>query len=474
MDTEKIKHFPSAPGVYLMKDKDNNIIYIGKASSIKKRIFSYFQTSHNISARKNKLVSKVKEIDYIVTSSKAEALLFEASLIKEYQPQYNVALKDDKSYPLLKLTVFDNFPRLYLTRQRKNDGAKYFGPYADVKLLRVALKTLRDVFPLRTCRIFPKSVCLNYHIGQCLGPCVEKIDKKSYQEIVREVILLLEGKRRQLLKELFGRMVRASNNQQFEKAARIRDRLGALSSVIPSSRKTYRHKKELSELKTLLKLSKVPQRIEAFDISNTGTSHAVGSMVLFYNGESDKSGYRRFRIKDVKGINDYAMLEEIIIRRYTRDKLPLPDLVLIDGGRGHLFSALHALKRIGLKDLAVISIAKVKEEIFLPQKRERLFLPENSSALQMVRKIRDEAHRFAISYHKALRAKTLSASGLDNIKNIGPKRKADLIKHFRCLEDVKGAKLDQLLKVKGISRKIAKDIIVYFNAIGPKRGPGKD
>lgn len=360
MDIEKIKRFPTAPGVYLMKDKDSNIIYIGKASSIKKRISSYFQASPNISARKNRLVSKVKEIDYIVTSSKAEALLFEASLIKEYQPRYNVALKDDKSYPLLKLTTFENFPRLYLTRQRKNDGAKYFGPYTDVKLLRVALKALRDIFPLRTCRIFPKSVCLNYHIGQCFGPCVEKIDKKSYQEIVRDLSLLLEGRRKQLLKELFGRMVEASNDQQFETAARIRDRLGALSSVIPSSRKTYRHKKELSELKTILKLSKVPQRIEAFDVSNTGVSQAVGSMVLFYNGDSDKSGYRRFRIKDVKGINDYAMLKEIIIRRYTREKLPLPDLVLIDGGRGHLSCACNALKKIGLKNLPVISIAKVR------------------------------------------------------------------------------------------------------------------
>lgn len=464
MDTEKIKHFPSAPGVYLMKDKDNKIIYIGKASSIKKRISSYFQTSRNVSARKSKLVSKIKEIDYVVTGSKAEALLFEASLIKEYQPRYNVALKDDKSYPLLKLTTFENFPRLCLTRQRKNDGAKYFGPYTDVKLLRVALKTLRNVFPLRTCRIFPKSLCLNYHIGQCLGPCVDKVDKKSYQDIVRQLSLLLEGRRRQLIKELFNRMVQASNDQQFEEAARIRDRLEALSSVIPSSRKAYRHKKELSELKRLLKLSKVPQRIEAFDVSNTGGSHAVGSMVLFCNGESDKSGYRRFRIKDVKGINDYAMLKEIIIRRYTRERLPLPDLVLIDGGRGHLSSVCNALKRIGLKNLPVISIAKVKEEIFLPQRHEKLLLPENSSALQMVRKIRDEAHRFAISYHQILRAKTLSASGLDNIKSIGFKRKSDLIKHFHSLENIKRANLDQLIEVKGISRKTAKDIIVYFNA----------
>lgn len=442
-----------------MKDENGNVVYIGKASSIKKRVSSYFQASHNISLRKHRLISKVKDIDYVLTSSKAEALLFEASLIKEHQPQYNVIFKDDKSYPLLKLTTFEDFPRLILTRQRKNDGAKYFGPYANVKLLKVALKTLRRVFPLRTCHIFPKGVCLNYHIGQCLGPCVGKVDKKSYQEIVREVSLLLEGKRAQLLKELFSRMVQASNNQLFEEAARIRDRLQALSTVIPPSRRTYRQKKGLSELKAVLKLKKLPQRIEAFDISNIGGSQAVGSMVSFYNGESDKGGYRRFRIKDVKGIDDYAMLGEVIIRRYTREKLPLPDLVLIDGGKGHLSCARNVLKRIGLKNLPVISIAKAKEEIFLPQRQKGLLLSKNSSALQIIRKIRDEAHRFAISYHQLLRAKTVSASQLDDIKNIGPKRKADLIKYFGSIENIKRAKLNDLLKVKGITRRIAGDII---------------
>jgi excinuclease ABC subunit C len=218
----------------------------------------------------------------------------------------------------------------------------------------------------------------------------------------------------------------------------------------------------LSELKALLKLKRIPQRIEAFDISNIGASQAVGSMVLFYNAEADKSGYRRFRIKEVKGIDDYAMLEEILIRRYTREKLPLPDLVLIDGGRGHLSCACAALKRAGLKSLSVISIAKVKEEIFLPERREPLILPETSLALQFIRRIRDEAHRFAITYHKLLRKKTLSYSQLDNIRNIGPKRKTNLIKHFGSLENIKKAKFDDLLKVKGITRKIAEDIIAYF------------
>ncbi len=461
MDIEKIKHLPEAPGVYLMKDKNKNVIYIGKASSIKKRVSSYFQPSRTISPRKDKLISKVKGIDYLVTRSKAEALLFEASLIKEHQPQYNVAFKDDKSYPLLKLTTFEDFPRLILTRQKKLNGAKYFGPYTNVKLLRKALKALRRVFPLRTCRIFPKDVCLNYHIGQCLGPCRGKIDKSRYREIVQQVSLLLDGKRAQLLKELFKRMVQTSHDQQFEEAARIRNRLEALSSVIPPSQ-TQRQKKELSELKALLKLKKIPQRIEAFDISNIGGSQAVGSMVLFYNGESDKSGYRRFRIKDVKGIDDYAMLREVIIRRYTREKLPSPDLILIDGGKGHLSCACAALKRAGLKGVAVISIAKGKEKIFLPQRKEPLLLPKNSSTLQLLRKIRDEAHRFAISYHKLLRTKTVSSSQLDNIKNVGPKRKASLIKHFGSLENIKKAKLDELLKVKGITRKIAEDIGTYF------------
>ena len=302
---------------------------------------------------------------------------------------------------------------------------------------------------------------MNYHIGQCLGPCRGKIDKSRYQEIVRQVNLLLDGKRTQLLRELFKRMVQTSHDQQFEEAARIRNRLQALSSVIPPSQ-TQRQKKELSELKALLKLKKIPQRIEAFDISNIGGSQAVGSMVLFYNGESDKSGYRRFRIKDVKGIDDYAMLREVIIRRYTREKLPSPDLILIDGGRGHLSCACAALKRAGLKGVAVISIAKGKEEIFLPERREPFLLPKNSSTLQLLRKIRDEAHRFAISYHKLLRTKTVSSSQLDNIKNVGPKRKASLIKHFGSLENIKKAKLDELLKVKGITRKIAEDIGTYF------------
>lgn len=408
MTRNKLKSLLDAPGVYFFKDASGEIIYIGKASSLKKRVTSYFHKSRPYSPRLEILVSKIKDIEYTTTGSEAEALIMEAQLIKEHKPRYNVELKDDKSYPFLKLTLNEKYPRLFIARRRLNDGARYFGPFTEVKLLRKALEIMRRVFPLRTCRTIPKQLCLMFHLKMCLGPCEKLISEKDYNGIVEEALLFLEGKRTRLIELLSEKMLKASKDKNFEEAARIRDKLNALSAVVMSKGE------RVSDLKEALKLSRVPVRIEAFDISNIFGKWAVGSMVSFLKGEPDKSCYRRFKIKTVEAIDDYKMIKEVVRRRYTgslKDKLKLPDLILIDGGKGHLSVAEAELKAIGLGHIDIASIAKEHEEIFVPHKRLPIRLPKSSSALRLIQRIRNESHRFAITYHRKLRSKALLENG---------------------------------------------------------------
>lgn len=461
---EKLKLLPDAPGVYLMKDGEGSILYVGKARSIKRRVRSYFQRKGNLSPRIEALISHTKTIDYIHTPSEAEALIFEASLIKEHQPRYNVAVKDDKSFPFLKVTTNEEFPRIFIARRRKEDGARYYGPYTEAKLLRVALKIMRRLFPLRTCKVFPKSVCLNYHLGQCLGPCVGRIDKATYDEIVNEARLFLEGRRDTLLKELSRKMEEASRQRAFEEAARIRDQIEALTRVAKSPRKTA-VADVLYELKALLGLGTIPASIEAIDVSNIFGTEAVGSVISFHNGKPDKDNYRRFKIKDIKGIDDYGMIREVVRRRYKRaveESRSLPDLVMIDGGKGHLNCAKEELEQLGLRDLPIMGIAKELERIYLPHKDAPLVLSPGSKASLLLQRIRDEAHRFALSYHHCLKEKQTMDSLLDEIPGIGPKRKSDLIKHFGSIEQITKAPLEELMKVKSIDRKTAANIVEYF------------
>ncbi len=457
---EKIKQLPNSAGVYLMKDKGGEIIYIGKAASLKNRVASYFR-QRPLSGRLQALVDNINAIEYIATANEAEALLLENALIKSRRPKYNVSLRDDKNYPLLKLTLNEKFPRLFITRKKKEDGARYFGPFTEAKLLRQAVAFLRRVFPLMTCKKMPGAVCLNYYLKLCLAPCAGKVAAAGYNEIVKELVMFLEGKRPKLIKQLEEKMALASKEKRYEDAGRIRDQIRALASAVLKPQTRGDITGQLAVLKEILHLKKEPRKIEAFDISNISGREAVGSMVTFSNGRPYKSGYRKFKIKGVSGIDDYGMMREILRRRYENlieEKKPAPDLIIIDGGRGHLSSARDELKKIGLQDSPIMAIAKEFEHIYLPGEAEPIKLPSDSLALHLLEHIRDEAHRFAIGYHKALRAKLTSLSALDNIKGIGPKRKAALIRQFGSVEGIRRANKTDLLQVKGINKRLAEEV----------------
>jgi len=404
---KKLKEIPRSPGVYFMKDADGEVLYIGKAKDLSKRVASYFQENRPKTLRQMSLMENVKDLDYILTTSEEEALIYEANLIKEKKPKYNVDLKDDKSFPFLKLMLNEKFPRLMITRRKKDDGARYFGPYTRAKLLRSALSLMKSIFPLRTCRKIPENVCLSYHIGQCLGPCVKKIDEKEYGEIIRQLILFLEGKKMRLLKELAQEMKELSKEEKFEDAAIVRNRIAALSEVPGKKMRDYSGWGDVAvKLKKILRLPRLPLRIEAFDVSNIQGKEATGSMVYFHNGAPDKSNYRKFRIKDVEDIDDYAMIREIVRRRYKRlkeEKATYPDLIIIDGGKGHLKTAYNELVRLNLGSIPVISIAKREESIFMLGSKKALDINKDSQILYFIQQIRDEAHRFALKYHHKLR-----------------------------------------------------------------------
>ncbi len=368
---------------------------------------SYFQEGRPKTSRHTALLERVQDIEYIKTGSEEEALIYEAGLIKEKKPKYNVELKDDKSFPYLKLVLNEKFPRLIITRKRIEDGSKYFGPYTHVKLLRNAVSIMKNIFPLRVCRHMPDHVCLAYHIGQCMGPCIKKIDEASYGDIVHQTELFLEGRKKELLSELTAQMKQFSQQQEFEKAALIRNRLSALSEVSDKKVHDYSGWGSVAvKLKRLLSLAWLPLKVEAFDVSNIQGKNASGSMVYFHNGKPDKTNYRHFRIQ-VKGIDDYAMIREIVRRRYKRlkeENLEFPDLIIIDGGRGHLRAAYEELMKLNLTRIPVIAIAKQKEEIWTRASKKPIDINRDSEILHFIQHIRDEAHRFALKYHHKLRS----------------------------------------------------------------------
>ncbi|RKY37540.1 MAG: excinuclease ABC subunit UvrC [Candidatus Omnitrophota bacterium] len=402
----KIKSLPDAPGVYFMKGSRSEVIYIGKAISLKKRVGSYFVSHISDDPRRTALVSKIRDIDFITTSSEAEALILEAGLIKQYQPKYNVAIKDDKAYPLLKLTINEKFPRLFIVRKQKDDSALYFGPYTSVRLLRQALGFMRKIFPLRICRLMPKRVCLHYHLSQCVGPCAGKVSAPQYHKIVENLRLFLSGQKKSLLQKLFLQMQESASSLDFETAAKIKEQITALNSV---SIEQKIKNTPVNALNQLLKLERGQLVIEGFDISNIGGQYAVGSMVRFKNSQPEKKAYRRFKIKTVKQSNDYAMMQEVITRRYTKTlctTLTMPDLILIDGGKGHLHSVSRCLNKLHI-NIPALSIAKKFEHIYVQNYAQPICLPHTSKVLQILMRVRDEAHRFAVSYHRILRDKSI-------------------------------------------------------------------
>lgn len=413
--SEKIKTIPLNSGVYLMKDAAGKVIYVGKAVCLRKRVQSYFRPAAGVSYKTNVLAGEVAGIDHIETASEAEALLLEASLIKKYQPKYNVELKDDKSYPYIEISD-ELFPRISVVRraslrrgrQPKNKGGVYYGPYVNAGLIREALTIIRKIFHFRTCDPFPHEACLDYHIGLCDAPCIGNISKKDYARNIRNVRFILEGEKDTLYKNLKKEMEQAAKEHRFEQAAKIRDQMRAIGALYSGTR-DINYFKEAEQLQRALNLPRMPERIETFDISNIMGDQAVGSMVSFLNGKPDKSNYRRFRIREVRGIDDVRMVGEVVRRRYSRLKregLIFPDLIVIDGGKGQLSSARAVLDELEVR-IPIIAIAKREEEIFLPRKRDPVRLSADSLALQLVQRVRDEAHRFAVSYHRLLRRKNV-------------------------------------------------------------------
>ena len=458
---DQIRKLPTGPGVYLFKDRQRKLVYIGKALSIRKRVLSHFRLFGELFSKEGRMLEEVRTVDFIETPTEAEALLLEASLVKENQPKFNQELKDDKSYPFLKITA-EEFPRLLIVRGRKADGSKYYGPYTSVRLLKQAVKLLRVLFPMRTCRPMPKKVCLMYHIGQCKGPCVGEISKDQYHAVVKELGYFLEGRRDILLRNLFRKMREHSVKREYEEAKKIYEQVRALSAVPEGSFAKPKPARILKNLKEVLSLPKPPTRIEGFDISNIAGKEAVGSMVVFVEAKPSRANYRRFRIRTVQGIDDYEMMREVIRRRYTRvlnEKERLPDLVVIDGGKGHLAAASGELHRLGLRDLPILSIAKQHEHLFVPGREGPIVLPQNSPVLQLVQRLRDEAHRFAISYHRRLHKKQAMASALDSIPGVGPKTRERLLKTFGSVGKIKESTGEQLIGKARISRKTAGHIL---------------
>ncbi len=415
----KIAALPLTSGVYLMKDADGVIIYIGKAVSLRRRVQSYFKTrAHN--SKTDLLVSHIVDIDHILTQSEAEALILEASLVKKHLPKYNIELKDSKSYPYIMISQ-EKFPLVSIVRQTSSlpgrveekhlhpsgkGGCRYFGPYTDAALIREALSLIRKIFPFRSCAVLPAKPCLYHDIGLCEAPCSGKISAEQYRRTIKHIIRVLEGEKDKLYEELKAEMEMLSKNKEFERAVKARDQMRAIGSLYSSSA-DVNYFKEAEQLERALGLPKSPERIECIDISTTMGERAVGSLVSFSQGKPDKSNYRKFRIKEVKGMDDFQMVAEVVRRRYGRLKregLTYPDLIVIDGGKGQLGAAAAELKKLDI-DIPLISLAKREEEVFLPGKRNPVILSRDSLALKLLQRARDEAHRFAVTYHRSLRAK---------------------------------------------------------------------
>ncbi len=594
LSSDTIKNIPQNPGVYLFKNKSGKIIYIGKAKNLNKRIYSYFTKGEDHQYKLSFILMNAHKIEHIITATEKEALILEGNLIKKYRPRYNVMLKDDANYPLLKLDINNRYPRLIIVRRMRNDGALYFGPFTSASAVRSTLRLIGPVFPLRKCKTkeTPKRSrpCLNYQLGRCLGPCCLDVRVEDYQEIVDQVKLFLEGRNKELISQLKEVMRKTARELNFEKAASVRDQIRAVEKtverqtvvstqmkdqdiiglscsgkeavvvilfvrsgymvgsrnyfihykwenpgdILEAFLKQYYRNKEfvpteiilsdaindnqlisewltgmagrkasisvpirgdkkklvnmavvnagnillerkktdqsaiLEQAKSVLNLKRRPEHIEGIDISNLKGDLAVASLVTFVEGLPQKSDYRNYRIREVKGIDDYAMIAEVLKRRLKKGKPP--DLFLIDGGKGHLSVALKTIDVLGLENPpAVISIAKAvrvkagaTDKIYLPNRKNPLILARNHPVLYLLMRIRDETHRRAISYYRKRRKKKLTGSELDRIPGVGPKRKKALLKYLGDLRSIAKAELAELKGVPGINQRIAKNIFDYF------------
>ena len=598
INKDKVKQVPTKPGVYFFKNEGGEIIYIGKAKHLRNRVKSYFQNSKHQSAKNISMIKRIADIEWIVVGSEVEALLTEANLIKKHQPHYNINLRDDKSFPYIRITK-EPYPRVFITREIIRDGSKYFGPYTDVRHLRRSLKAVHSIFPVRSCDylINKKSIkdkkvslCLDYHIKKCQGPCEGMVDEIDYNKMIKQVIQFLQGRTKETELYIKNQMDNASSIMRFEDAGIYRDQLHAIKKFKEQQRKvaadfedrdvfslakdedygiavivrirngriTSREKislrnidesdevmmetiltrfylesdfipkeislpatpknkdqltnwlkqkrggaiklqipqkgerakevrlafqnaklllgewlinrkkrmelvpKMISQLQDDLHMKVPPRKIEAFDISHLGGTNTVASLVCFVDGKPRKSLYRKFKVKTVDGIDDFASMREIVYRRYKRVKKEsksFPDLILIDGGKGQLSMAVSALRELGLDYLPIVGLAKRLEEVFIPGSSDAQSIHKQSPGLILLRRIRDEAHRFAITFQKQQRTKTISKSIFHDIKGVGDKRVKKLLLIYKDLKTIAKLKPANIQRDIGVSEVIAKTII---------------
>ena len=530
---KKLNELPHKPGVYLMKDRFGTVIYVGKARDLRRRVSQYFHPSRRMGwdLKFNALVEAIQDLDVHVVRSEAESVLLEGKLIKEFHPRYNVSFRDDKRFLLLKVNLNDPIPRFTLTRLKQEDGARYFGPFANAGALRHTLQLIRRQFNLRGCRpLTPNETdyrhCLYGHLKFCTAPCIGNVTREQYLQQVLAACNFLDGQSDELQAQLEQEMKKAAAAQDYEKAATFRNAVTALRQTTQKTSKFQRlpytlplainPQKDLEELAQVLKLSGPPQRIEAFDISNISGTFGVASMVSFRQGKMDRANYRRFKMKTVTGQDDFACMAETVRRRYTRllheatnseqkedaASIPegtqpavlemhdapatqhatpvlrsstaeggrntsppsLPDLILIDGGKGQLNAACAELAKLGLSHIPIIGLAKEFEEIYQPGESEPIRLSHEAGALKLLQRVRDESHRFANTYNAQLRLKKISESILDEFPGIGQQRKAALLKKFGSIQRLRLATVEQIAQVSGFGGKAAADLKVFLEA----------
>jgi excinuclease ABC subunit C len=485
-----VRDLPHKPGVYLFKDRFNRVIYVGKARDLNKRVSQYFHPSRQYRAdRKTQaLLEAIWDLETHTVKSEPESLLLEGKLIKEYRPRYNISFRDDKKFLLVKVNLNDPFPRFMLTRMKKDDGSRYFGPFAHSGSLRKTLALLRKKFHIRTCRPeIPGEVdfrhCLQHIIKNCSAPCVNKITRAGYIAQVKEACEFLDGASGEMLAEFREEMKKAAERLDFERAAEIRNLLSDLKRTTGPTKRfarqfvtTVRPNEDIVTLQKELGMAALPKVIECFDISNISTTHKVASMVCFRAGKPDRENYRRYRIKTVEGQDDFASMAEVVRRRYSRvlsEGIRRPDLVVVDGGKGQLSSAKRELDALGLNDLPIIGLAKEREEIFRPGISEPLVIDHSSGAIRLLQRIRDEAHRWANGYHQILMKQRVSESLLDDCPGISENRKRLLLRHFGSIEKLRAATADEICVIEGIGPKLAESV-VEFLAKMKRRSPQMD
>jgi excinuclease ABC subunit C len=494
----KLRDVPHKPGVYVMRDRFKKVIYVGKARDLRKRVGNYFMPSKKMTAdlKTRALIDSIWDFEWHVVRSDAEAVLYEGRLIKEFRPKYNVSFRDDKRFLLVRVGVNEPFPRFALTRLKKDDGARYFGPFAHSGALRTTLNAIRKRFGIRSCRpTVPDERdyrhCLDDIIRNCSAPCVGKITQEDYRRRVEEACEFLEGQSQKMIDQVETEMKTAAGRLDFEKAAQLRNLLDDLRATTkPMMRFTRKSlpstidpESDLLALQDALQLHDPPRLMECFDISNISATHIVASMVRFRDGVPDRSNYRRYRIAGVPGQNDFASMAEVVRRRYSRVLREsaagsedaeftqesqfeaarragaLPDLIIVDGGKGQLSSACKELQRLGLHEMPIIGLAKEFEEIYRPERPLPMRLPADSGALKLLQRIRDEAHRFANGYHSLLLKRRVSESRLDDIPGVSEARKKALLVKFGSVERIRRAGPEALAEVQGISPRLADEIL---------------